>query len=162
MLVTVYDPLRLLPYLFRRYQDRQIDAVLCQAALSAGEAALASYRRRPPGGRRSGRPVRPGAAGDGLAADRRRPATARLFYDHGLVRAYRLDPPPGWSQPRRLPGDLAEALEAQHDLIAHPVGQSLRQGSQTRRDLKRAEAPAIRGFFRALEMALTEHRAALE
>lgn len=67
------------------------------------------------------------------------------------VMAYDLDPPEGWETIEAFNDDLAEALARYHVFSAHPLDQSLRQGTQTSVDLKRSDDPVLRAFFKALE-----------
>lgn len=78
-----------------------------------------------------------------------------------VVRTARLDVPPGWPDLDRYLGDLAAALHRLHGAQAHPLGQTLRGGSQTLIDLRYAGDPAIRGFFRAIDGPIRRHLAAL-
>ena len=76
----------------------------------------------------------------------------RALYDYDrLVRTYRIDPPQGWSSLEDYLGDLGRALDDIHGSLTHPVGQSLRHGSQTMRGLADYPAPAIRALFAALD-----------
>ncbi|HEY3520662.1 MAG TPA: tetratricopeptide repeat protein, partial [Rhodanobacteraceae bacterium] len=74
-----------------------------------------------------------------------------LFDYEDLVLTQLLDTPPGWTTLAGYLSDLAEALQRLHSANAHPVGQSLRQGSQVELDLERAPEPAIRSFASAIE-----------
>jgi tetratricopeptide (TPR) repeat protein len=82
--------------------------------------------------------------------------------DYGtFVRPHVIDTPDGWSSLPAYLGDLREALEGLHGLKTHPVGQSLRHGSQTSQSLKRSDDPAIKGFFQAIDGPIRRHMAAL-
>lgn len=78
-----------------------------------------------------------------------------------VVRTTRLDVPPGWPDLDRYLHDLAAALHRLHGAQAHPLGQTLRGGSQTLLDLRYAGDPAIRSFFRAIDGPIRRHLAAL-
>lgn len=80
----------------------------------------------------------------------------------GLIRAWTLDTPEGWASLDAYLVDLARALEAQHSFSRHPIGQSLRHGSQTPVDLTRVDDPVIQAFFRAVDGPIRRHLAALE
>ncbi|MBI5939530.1 MAG: tetratricopeptide repeat protein [Caulobacterales bacterium] len=74
-----------------------------------------------------------------------------------MVKTWRLDPPDGWPSLEAWLADLQRALEAMHGLKGHPVGQSLRQGSQTSQSLDRSDNPAVRGFFDAIRGPIARH-----
>ena len=57
--------------------------------------------------------------------------------------------------------DLKPALLRLHAFTAHPIGQSLRQGSQTQQDLSRATDPVVRAFFQAVDGPIRRHIAGL-
>lgn len=79
-------------------------------------------------------------------------ARYHTLYDYdGLVRPAQIDTPPGWGDLNAYLADLAAALEDLHGLKTHPVGQSLRGGSQTTTSLTRSENPAIQAFFQAID-----------
>jgi tetratricopeptide (TPR) repeat protein len=72
--------------------------------------------------------------------------------DYGaFVQGGAIDAPEGWSDLPAYLGDLAAALRRLHTFRTHPVGQSLRHGTQTHVDLKSSEDPAIRAFFAAID-----------
>ena len=77
-------------------------------------------------------------------------------YEH-MVRAYRIDPPDGWDTLESYLADLAAALTRLHGFRTHPVGQSLRHGSQTQQNLARSDDPAIRAFFQAIDGPIRRH-----
>lgn len=76
-----------------------------------------------------------------------------------VVAGHRIDTPPGWATLDAYLADLAEALRPLHSLTAHPVGQSLRQGTQTSVDLRHSDDPAIRAFFTAIDGPIRRHMA---
>ncbi|WP_187300538.1 putative 2OG-Fe(II) oxygenase [Mizugakiibacter sediminis] len=89
-------------------------------------------------------------------------ARYRALYDYAtLVRARPIDTPPGWPDLAAYLADLAASLRRLHVTRAHPLDQSLRHGSQTTHDLARADDPAIRAFFAAIDGPIREHIAAL-
>lgn len=82
----------------------------------------------------------------------------RDLYDYEtMVRTWRLDPPDGWSTLEGWLADLRPALEAMHCLKGHPVGQSLRKGSQTSQSLDRSDNRAVRGVFESIRGPIARH-----
>jgi len=82
-----------------------------------------------------------------LADDPRYPPT----YDYQrLVRARTIDTPEGWPNLRAYLADLAISLARLHTLRTHPVGESVRHGSQTSQTLTLSDDPVIQAFFRAV------------
>jgi len=79
----------------------------------------------------------------------------------GLVSAQTIDAPPGWSDLGAYLADLQAALLAQHAYHNHPLGQSLRHGTQTPVDLTLVDDPAIRAFFTAIDGPIRRHLARL-
>ena len=79
----------------------------------------------------------------------------------GLVGALTIDTPPGWSDLAAYLVDLKAALLAQHAYQNHPLGQSLRHGTQTPVDLTLVDDPAIRAFFTAIDGPIRRHLARL-
>jgi len=86
----------------------------------------------------------------------------RALYDYDrLVRTYRIDPPQGWGSLDAYLRDLGQALDDIHGSLTHPVGQSLRHGSQTMRNLFDYPDGAIRALFRTLDAPIGQHIANL-
>ena len=86
----------------------------------------------------------------------------RALYDFGrLVGTYRIDPPEGWDSLDHYLDDLGRALDALHGPLTHPVGQSLRHGSQTTRNLADYPTGPIRALFGALDAPIRRHIAAI-
>ena len=80
------------------------------------------------------------------------------LHDYGrLVKSYRVDAPAGWSSLDRYLDDLAAALDRIHGPLTHPIGQSLRHGSQTMRNLSDYPDPAIRALFGAIDAPIRNH-----
>lgn len=78
------------------------------------------------------------------------PRSRELFdYEH-FVRAQQIDLPAGWRTLGDYLRDLAAALHRLHSLHVHPVGQSLRGGSQLELDFERTGEPAIAAFAQAI------------
>ncbi|PZU77314.1 MAG: hypothetical protein DI531_00555 [Brevundimonas sp.] len=89
-------------------------------------------------------------------------ARYRTLYDYdAFVRPYRLETPEGWPTLDAYLADLARALNDLHQLKTHPVGQSLRGGSQTPAPLSESDHPAIRAFFRAVDAPIRAYMAAV-
>jgi len=89
-----------------------------------------------------------------MTGDARYPA----LYDYArLVKSYRIAPPEGWNDLAGYLADLERVLDAVHGVKTHPLGQSLRHGSQTLRSLMDYEAPAIRAFFQAIDAPIRAH-----
>ena len=93
-----------------------------------------------------------------LAGDAR--YTALYDYDR-LVKSYRITPPQGWNSLDDYLRDLGEALDMIHGPLTHPVGQSLRHGSQTMRSLQDYPDPAIRALFATIDAPIRAHIAAI-
>ena len=82
----------------------------------------------------------------------------RALYDYDrLVKTYRIMPPEGWSSLDDYLSDLGAALDGIHGPLTHPVGQSLRHGSQTMRGLADYPDAAIRALFGALALPIRRH-----
>lgn len=78
-----------------------------------------------------------------------------------LVSAQTIDTPPGWSDLGAYLADLQAALLAQHAYQNHPLGQSLRHGTQTPVDLTLVDDPVICAFFTAIDGPIRRHLARL-
>jgi len=86
----------------------------------------------------------------------------RPLHDYdSLVRTAVIDTPEGWPDLASYLADLTEALTALHGHEAHPIGQSLRGGTQTNVRLERSEHPAIKAFFKAVDAPIRAYIAAL-
>ena len=81
-------------------------------------------------------------------------------YDR-VVRAFTIDAPPGWARLDAYLADLAAALTRVHTNTAHPIGQSLRGGSQTNVNLLESDDPAIKAFPQAVDGPIRDYIAAL-
>lgn len=68
-----------------------------------------------------------------------------------FVRATLIDVPDGWSSLPDYLADLTNSLRDLHRLKAHPVDQSLRQGTQVDLRANRLRDPAIQAFGQAVE-----------
>lgn len=89
-------------------------------------------------------------------------ARVRELYDYErMVRAYRIEPPEGWTSLPAYLADLERALDRLHGALTHPVGQSLRGGSQTQRSLLDYPDPEVQALFQAIAAPVRRHIAAL-
>ncbi len=79
------------------------------------------------------------------------PRYAALADYASLVRAAKIETPPGWSSLQAYLADLTVALDGLHRLKAHPVGQSVRGGTQTQQNLRTSKDPVIASFFRVID-----------
>lgn len=78
-----------------------------------------------------------------------------------VVAGYVIDTPPGWTTLHAYLRDLATSLQGLHGLTTHPVGQSLRHGTQTSANLRHSDDPVIRAFFTAIDGPIRRHMAML-
>jgi tetratricopeptide (TPR) repeat protein len=140
--------------------DPRLLAVLVEAQLSAGladeaEATAVRLLQQAPNDQRA---IALQAVAWRLTDDPR----YHELYDYGaFVKPWRLDTPEGWSDLDDYLQDLTAALEQLHGPWAHPVGQSLRGGSQTSQSLRRSDDPAIRAFFQAIDGPIRRHMSTL-
>lgn len=81
-------------------------------------------------------------------------------YDH-FIRPDTIDTPDGWPDLASYLGDLASSLLQRHTLRTHPIGQSLRHGTQVDLSLAHADAPAIRAFAQAIDGPIHRYMDAL-
>lgn len=76
----------------------------------------------------------------------------RQLYDYErLVRSAVIETPEGWPSLETFLKDLGEALTELHGHAGHPIGQSLRNGTQTNVALEQSQHPAIKAFFAAID-----------
>jgi uncharacterized protein (TIGR02466 family) len=80
----------------------------------------------------------------------------RYDYDK-FVRVYDLDPPAEYGSQEAFIEALTTSLLAQHDSQHHPIGQSLRGGSQTSQNLIFVADHVIQDFFQALNTPLQDY-----
>lgn len=83
-----------------------------------------------------------------------------LDYTH-FVRAAVIDTPSGWPDLAAYLADLQRALERAHTLQAHPIGNSLRRGSQVELVPEQAADAAIRAFPQAIDGPIRRYMEAL-
>ncbi len=158
------DPVRAIAHaeaaVAREPNDIQAQFTLCEAQLAAGRADDAervaqALRARLPNDQHVLAYL---ATAWRLKGD---PRYAELYDYARLVRPWRIDTPNGWSSLEAYLADLKAALGRLHSLRAHPIGQSLRQGTQTSQSLQRSQDPAIRAFFQAIDGPIRAHIAEL-
>lgn len=89
------------------------------------------------------------------------PLYGRLYDYQRLVRVYELQPPAGWGSMEELNTALRETLRARHVFATHPLDQSLRNGSQTARDLLAERDPAIQALLTAFAGPIDSYCAAI-
>ncbi len=89
------------------------------------------------------------------------PRYAELYDYDAMVRTYTIEPPNGWSSLSGFLSDLAASLERRHPLRTHPIGQSLRNGTQTQQRLDRSDDPVIAAFFHAIDAPIHDHMQAI-
>jgi tetratricopeptide (TPR) repeat protein len=133
---------------------------LCEAYLAAGDAAkalevAARLQARGPLDQHT----------QGLVATAWRmsgdPRHATLCAYESLVRTSRIDTPEGWPDLETFLASLAVSLERLHGFKTHPIGQSVRHGSQTSHSLTLSDDPAIKAFFTAVDGPIRRYIAAL-
>lgn len=74
-----------------------------------------------------------------------------------LVKSYMIEVPDHYEDRGTFLAELKSELDRLHNHKNHPIGQSLRQGSQTSIDLRFASSQVIQDFFRALELPLQSY-----
>lgn len=89
------------------------------------------------------------------------PAYGELYDYANLVRTWKIETPEGWPSLEAYLEALSSSLSRLHMTKAHPSDQSLRQGVQTRLDLRRSEDPTIKAFFHTIDRSIRAHMAAL-
>jgi Tfp pilus assembly protein PilF len=86
----------------------------------------------------------------------------RELYDYSrFVRTYDIAPPAGWTSIQEFNEALAKALRARHLFETHPLDQSLRNGSQTARNLMTDADAAVKALLRAFEAPLADYAQSL-
>jgi tetratricopeptide (TPR) repeat protein len=76
-----------------------------------------------------------------------------------FVRPYRLPVPEGFDSLEEFNAAFLEALGRWHNFRTHPLDQSLRDGSQTPRNLTTIDDPVIKAFYRALDEPIRQYMA---
>lgn len=86
----------------------------------------------------------------------------RELYDYDrFVRVFEPQAPAGWRSMAELNAELLELLRQRHRLAVHPLDQSLRNGSQTLRNLLSEDTPVIRAILQSFDEPLREYLAAI-
>jgi len=93
-----------------------------------------------------------------LAGD---PRYERLYDYDVLVSRRAISVPDGWPDLASYLADLTVSLGRLHTLRTHPVGQSVRHGSQTSQRLTLSTDPVIQAFFQAVDEPIRHHIEAL-
>ena len=76
----------------------------------------------------------------------------RDYYDYSQwVRTWVIETPPDWPDLRSFLADLSSSLRELQQLNGHPIGQSLRHGTQTEQSLALSKNPTIAAFFSAID-----------
>jgi Flp pilus assembly protein TadD len=133
---------------------------LCEAYLAAGDGAAAAALAE---GLRARMPENQHALAL-LATAWRLTGDARydLLYDYdALVAPSQIAVPPGWTRLEDFLADLTQSLTRLHTRRTHPIGQSVRHGSQTSQSLDLSDDPVIKAFFVAIDGPIRERLAAL-
>jgi tetratricopeptide (TPR) repeat protein len=86
------------------------------------------------------------------------PRYEELYDYQRFVQPYVIEAPPGWSSVDEFRRDLNAALIERHKFRAHPLDQSLRNGTQTPRGLLGDPDPIIRAFLQALQDPIQQYR----
>ncbi len=84
---------------------------------------------------------------------------SRLVDLDRFVRPYRLPVPEGFDTLEAFNAGFLDALERWHHYKTHPLDQSLRDGSQTPRDLTTIDDPVIRAYISALDVPIRQYMA---
>ncbi|MGI9170763.1 MAG: putative 2OG-Fe(II) oxygenase [Caulobacteraceae bacterium] len=135
-------------------------SALCEAHLALGDGAAATaiaedLRRRAPMDQHA---IGLLATAWRLTGD---PRYERIYDYDAFVGQSRIDTPDGWPDLETYLADLAVAVGRLHAFHTHPIGQSVRHGSQTSQSLTHSTDPAIRAFFQAVDGPIRRHIRAL-
>ncbi len=87
----------------------------------------------------------------------------RELYDYDVfVRSFDIEPPSGFRSIAELNQALAETLADRHRSSREPLGQTVRNGTQSMRSLLADPDPVVQAALRALHPAIEEYRRALD
>ncbi|HEX2493564.1 MAG TPA: tetratricopeptide repeat protein [Steroidobacter sp.] len=86
-------------------------------------------------------------------------AAYRELYDFDrFIRVYDLEAPAGWSSMEEFNAHLLGALAARHAFATHPLDQSLRNGTQTTRNLLKDADPTIQAVLKLFEAPIHDYQ----
>ncbi|MBI1249875.1 MAG: tetratricopeptide repeat protein [Alphaproteobacteria bacterium] len=85
----------------------------------------------------------------------------RLCDYESMIGVFTLEPPPGFATIEDFNARFGQALRRLHGDAGHPLDQTLRQGSQTRQDLRFSDDPVIRAFLEAVRAPIRDYVAAM-
>lgn len=141
-------------------RDRAARVAMGNAYLAAGDASAAltiaeALHRSDPG---DGQALAMTADAQRMLGDQR--YRELLDYRH-LVRAGSIDVPPGWASLDAYLADLTADLERVHVLHAHPVGNSLREGSQIPLVPENSPFASVRAFPQAIDGSIHRYMQAI-
>jgi tetratricopeptide (TPR) repeat protein len=141
-------------------QDRTARVAIGNACLAVGDAKTAlaiagALHRSDPC---DGQALAMTADAQRLLGDQR--YRGLLDYQH-LVRAEMIDVPPGWASLDAYLAELVADLERVHVLHAHPVGNSLREGSQIPLVPEDSPFASIRAFPQAIDGSIRRYMQAI-
>lgn len=139
-----------------RAGDLSIMAQFSRAALMVGESDLALQAARAAQQRQPKNQFWIATEATALRALGQDDAYRRL-YNYDLVKAYELQPPAEYNTSSEFLEKLKQALMDRHIHQAHPLGQSLRGGTQTTTDLRFANDRVIQDFFQALAAPIGDY-----
>ena len=141
--------------------DLTIMAQFTRAALMSGEVALALEAAKAAQQRQPNNQFWIAAEATALRALGQDDAY-RYLYNMDLVKAYELSPPPEYDTQEVFLAQLKSALMERHITKSHPLGQSLRGGTQTSTDLRFAPERVIQDFFQALAAPIKDYIGAMD
>ncbi|WP_371396947.1 putative 2OG-Fe(II) oxygenase [Fretibacter rubidus] len=81
----------------------------------------------------------------------------RRLYNYDFVTPYDLETPPEYTTQSEFLSKLTEELAVRQSEGGHPLGQSLRGGTQTTQDLRFADSRVIQDFFQALSAPIMDY-----
>lgn len=143
-----------------RAGDLAIMAQYIRAALMVGESELALQASKAAQQRQPKNQFLIASEATALRAMGRDEDYDRL-YNYDFVKAYDLVTPPEYNTQAEFLNQLKAALMQRHTHKAHPLGQSLRGGTQTSKDLRFANDRVIQDFFQALSAPMGEYIGAM-
>ena len=85
------------------------------------------------------------------------PEYRRLYDYQRFVRAYEIKTPRGFFNAENFNAALADCLRAMHRAWAHPLDQSLHEGTQTGRSLLTVEEPNLKAWLGAVDEAIRSY-----